>query len=56
MTYIDYDLIFYVQLSQDIHVTSSIDIVHATAHASIICKNTTFVHKQPVITANPDTI
>ena len=53
MTYIDYDIIFYVQISQDIHVRGSIEIVHATAQAPIICKNTNLVHTQHIITANP---
>ena len=48
---------FYAQqFSEDIHATNSIELVHATAQSPIIYKNTTLVHKQRIISANPNPI
>ena len=48
---------FYAQqFSEDMHVTNFIEIVHATTQPPNICKNTTLVHKQRIISANPNPI
>ena len=48
---------FYAQqFSEDMHMTNFIEIVHSTTQSPIICKNTTLVHKQRIISANPNPI
>ena len=44
------------QFSEDLHATNSIELVHGTALSPIIWKNTTLVHKQRIISANPNPI
>ena len=57
MTCTNHDVIFYAQqFSEDIHATNSIELVNATAQSPIVCKNTTLVHKQRTISANPNPI
>ena len=53
MTYIDCNVIFFVQLSQDIQVRSSIKIVYATAQSPFFCKNTNLMHEKRIISAYP---
>ena len=58
MTYTNHNVIFFYaqQFSEDLHATNSIELAYGTALSPIICKNTTLVHKQRIISANPNPI
>ena len=58
MIYTYYDVIILcTTIFEDIHATNSIEIVHATAQSPIIfLKNMILVHKQRIISANPNPI
>ena len=57
MTYTNHSAILLcTTISEDIHATNFIELVHATAQSPIIYKNTTLVHKQRIISANPNPI
>ena len=57
MTYTNHDEIFLcTTIFRRLHVTNSIELVHATAQSPIIRKNTPLVHKQRITSANPNPI
>ena len=49
---------FYAQqFSEDMHVTNFVKtVVHATTQSPILCKDMTLLHKQQIISANPNPI